>query len=187
MKSKITNPKRAGQLIDFAGLEIDGTPNLYPTDIDALIEYKDRGYIYFEIKHGSAAVPTGQRLALQRMVDDAGKIQKEAIAFICEHDVHDTSQNVIAAQCRVRELYYSGEQEWRSPEKELTAKEAMDIFLKRTKLKRRRKPAKGGGQDSKHEGGRNFRASSSRQGHCRKNNERTARKRWAQGSHHALR
>lgn len=178
VKSKITNPRRASQLIDFAGLEIDGIPNLYPTDIDALIEYKDRGYIYFEIKHGGAEVPKGQRLALQRMVDDASKIQKEAIVFVCEHDVHDASQSVIAAQCKVRELYYSGEQKWRSPEVELTAKEAMDIFLERTKLRREKKPLKGGGQNNKHEGNRSFRTRPSRERYRRSDNEEAAGGRW---------
>lgn len=83
MQSRINNPRRAKQLIDFKGLEIDGY--IYPTDIDGLIEYKDSEYILFEVKHGNAEVPFGQRLALQRMVDDFTKIGKQAVVFICEH------------------------------------------------------------------------------------------------------
>ena len=76
MKSKILNPKRMKQLIDFKGLELDN--GIYPTDIDGLIEYHDSEYIILEVKHNKAKVPWGQRLALQRMVDDFTKAGKKA-------------------------------------------------------------------------------------------------------------
>ena len=47
MKSKILNPKRMKQLIDFKGLELDN--GIYPTDIDGLIEYHDSEYILLEV------------------------------------------------------------------------------------------------------------------------------------------
>lgn len=76
MKSKILNPSRMKQLIDFAGLELDG--GIYPTDIDGLIEYHDSEYILIEVKHSNARLPTGQRIAMQRMVDDFTKAGKQA-------------------------------------------------------------------------------------------------------------
>lgn len=132
MRSKINNPKRAKQLIDFAGLAIDGY--IYPTDIDGLIEYKDSEYILFEIKHGSAEVPYGQKLALQRMVDDFTKIGKQAVVFICEHTVHDTDKTVVAAWCKVREIYYGKEKEWRQPIADITVREAVNMFQKHSRL-----------------------------------------------------
>lgn len=132
MRSRINNPKRAKQLIDFKGLEVDGY--IYPTDIDGLIEYKDSEYILFEIKHGSAEVPFGQRLALQRMVDDFTKIGKQAVAFVCEHNVHDTDKIVVAAWCKVREIYYGNEKEWRKPYGEITVREAVDMFQEHSRL-----------------------------------------------------
>ena len=48
MKSRILNPKRMKQLIDFKGLELDG--GIYPTDIDGIIEYRDSEYIILEVK-----------------------------------------------------------------------------------------------------------------------------------------
>ena len=57
MKSKILNPKRMKQLIDFKGLELDN--GIYPTDIDGLIEYHDSEYILLEVKHKDARVPYG--------------------------------------------------------------------------------------------------------------------------------
>lgn len=132
MQSRINNPRRAKQLIDFKGLEIDGY--IYPTDLDGLIEYKDSEYILFEIKHGSAEVPLGQKLALQRMVDDFTKVGKQAVVFVCEHNVHDPDKTVVAAWCKVREIYYGKEKEWRQPIAEITVREAVDMFQKHSRL-----------------------------------------------------
>lgn len=101
MKSKIRNPKKMRQLIDFKGLELDG--GIYPTDIDGLIELRNREYIILEVKHRGAAVPYGQRLAIERMVDDFTMVGKSAVAIICEHQVDDPDKPVVAAYCKVRE------------------------------------------------------------------------------------
>lgn len=101
---RIKEPQYAKQLIDFSGLKLDD--DVYPTDIDALIEYKDSKYLIFEIKYKRKQIPKGQRLALQRMADDFFKAGKEAIVIICEHNIKDTSQPVVAADCRVREIYH---------------------------------------------------------------------------------
>ena len=132
VESRIYNPYRMRQLIDFKGLSIDGY--IYPTDIDGLIEYKDSEYIIFEIKHGDAPVPFGQKLALQRMVDDFTKCGKQAVALVCEHTVRDVNKPVVAAWCRVREIYYGGEKEWRQPDREISVRDAVNSFQKHSKL-----------------------------------------------------
>lgn len=134
MESKILNPKRMRQLIDFQGLELCG--GIYPTDIDGLVEYKDSEYIIFEVKHENAEVPYGQRLALQRMVEDFTKAGKRALAIVCEHHVNNTSKSVIAARCDVRELYYGEEHRWRRPNKNVKVRQAIDEFLRASKNKR---------------------------------------------------
>jgi hypothetical protein len=120
------------QLIDFQGLEVDG--HIYPTDIDGLIEYKDSEYILFEVKYGGAEVPYGQKLALQRMVDDFTKAGKQAVAFVGEHTVRDADKPVIAAWCKVREIYYGKEKKWRAPDTDITIREAVRSFQKYSKL-----------------------------------------------------
>lgn len=60
MSSKILNPDRMKQLIDFRGLELDG--GIYPTDIDGLIEYHDNEYIIIEVKHGKPKFRLGSEL-----------------------------------------------------------------------------------------------------------------------------
>lgn len=125
-ESRIKQPHYAKQLIDFCGLELDG--GLYPTDIDALIEYKDMEYILIEIKYKKKRMPFSQRIAIQRMVDDFTKAGKRAIALVAEHDSSDPEIPVIAANCRVRELYYGEENIWRSPVCEMNVREAVDGF-----------------------------------------------------------
>lgn len=120
------------QLIDFKGLEVDGY--IYPTDIDGLIEYKDSEYILFEVKYGSAEVPLGQKLAIQRMIDDFTKVGKQAVAFVCEHTVRNADKPVVAAWCKVREIYYGKEKQWRAPDNEITVREAVDSFQRYSKL-----------------------------------------------------
>lgn len=126
MDSKIRNPYRMRQLIDFTGLELEG--GIYPTDIDGLIEYHDQEYILIEVKYGKAKVPFGQRLAIERMVDDFTKIGKPAVAIVCEHTVKDAGKHVVAAACKVREIYYGGEHRWRKTEKQMTVREFVDNF-----------------------------------------------------------
>lgn len=127
MRSKIKNPKRMSQLIDFEGLALDHG-RIYPTDIDGLIEYHDSEYIIFEVKHSKAEVPIGQRLALQRMVDDFTRAGKRAIAIVCEHDIDDSDKPIIAAMCNVREMYYGGEGEWRPPEHPMNTQQTINRF-----------------------------------------------------------
>ena len=135
--SRIINPIRARQLIDFRGLSVG---SMYPTDIDGIFEIKNRSYIIFEIKHGSAETPWGQKLAFKRMVDDFYKIGKPSIAIIGEHTVHNPDRNVDAALCRVREVYTS-EKGWHKPTRDMTLQEAVDVFYNFYSNKRRVPPS----------------------------------------------
>ena len=129
------------QLIDFTGLELEG--GIYPTDIDGLIEYHNQEYILIEVKYGKTKVPFGQRLAIERMVDDFTKIGKPAVAIVCEHTVKDADKHVVAAACRLinktfldrikgylsdGEIYYGGEHRWKKTEKQMTVREFIDNF-----------------------------------------------------------
>lgn len=125
-ESRIRNPYYAKQLIDFQGLDLDG--GLYPTDIDAIIEYHDMEYILVEVKYRNKRVPYSQKLAIQRMIEDFTKAGKRAIALIAEHYESDPRKPVVAANCRVRELYYGEECQWRAPTRELTVRQAVDDF-----------------------------------------------------------
>lgn len=125
--SLVKFPRRASQWTDFSNLEY-GT--VTPTDIDGLIEWHDRGYVFFELKYRNKYVPAGQRLALERLVRDTWRSGKKSIAIVAEHDVDDTRKPVFVADCYVREIYYGREMEWRPPDRFITCKEAVDEFMR---------------------------------------------------------
>ena len=69
-------------------------------------------------------------MALQRMVDDFTKSGKQAIVLICSHTVKNPNKPVVMAWCNVREIYYGDEKRWRTPDREIKVREAIDCFQK---------------------------------------------------------
>lgn len=45
--------------------------NITPTDIDAVIDYKNYVWVFFEAKLKDKDVPFGQKLALERLIQNA--------------------------------------------------------------------------------------------------------------------
>jgi hypothetical protein len=82
MRGETTNKARATQGRDFTGLRFG---NITPTDIDGLIEYKGKCYIFIEAKMTGAEMPSGQRIALERLCDDLQKV-KPTILILCTHN-----------------------------------------------------------------------------------------------------
>lgn len=125
MDSKFQNRRRARQLIDFANIRI-GEKGM-PTDCDGLIEYHNKAYVLFELKHGGKGVPLGQWLALTRMCDDLARIGKPAVFIVAEHDVDDPEVDIDAAACLVRKYYFKGK--WYCPPSPITLKSKIDDFI----------------------------------------------------------
>lgn len=119
----------ASQIRDFSGLRW-GT--ITPTDIDGVVEFQDRAYVLFELKYGETHVPHGQRLAIERMCRDLRKAGKPVLGMIARHNTHP-SDDIHAADADVVEVWVSwGNEnvEWRKPNRQITVKQAIDIFLK---------------------------------------------------------
>lgn len=104
MNSEIQHRERARQIIDFKGIRL-GAKGM-PTDCDGLIEWHNKAYVLFELKHRGKPLPDGQKLALTRMCDDFARIGKPAVFVIADHDVDDPRLDVDAAACNVREFYF---------------------------------------------------------------------------------
>lgn len=100
----IQNRKRARQIIDFSGVRYG---NITPTDIDGYIEYHDKAIILVEMKLNNAEVPYGQYLALKRLIDNSAQAGKDAVLFICEHNIDDCEKDIDASNAIVRTIYYS--------------------------------------------------------------------------------
>ena len=123
-RGKIINRKRSQQVIDFSNMKYN---KITPTDIDFAIEYHSKAWIIGEVKYQSAELPFGQRLAIERFVQDVTKAGKYAIAFVVEHNVHNVDEDIMLDDCPVREYYYSGS--WRNPKSAIKTREAVDIFI----------------------------------------------------------
>lgn len=94
--------ERRKQIIDFSGLRFG---NITPTDCDGFIEYHNKAFVFFEIKHRDAPVPRGQLLALTRLVDDLRSTKKHVALIIAEHKVDNTDDDIQAHLCSVRHWY----------------------------------------------------------------------------------
>ena len=81
-RGRIIHRERAKQLRDFRGLRFR---NITPTDIDGLIEYQNKAYIFIEVKCVGVELPYGQKLALERLCDDLQKT-KPTIIIVCQHN-----------------------------------------------------------------------------------------------------
>ena len=127
MDSLIRNPLRASQVLDFTGIL---PPPLAPTDIDGLVEWKDKAYVIIECKHGDKDMSVGQKIAIERMTKDFSKAGKRAVAIVVEHDVDNIQQSVMVGDQVVRQVYYDNQKEWREPNYIVTAKEAINNFIK---------------------------------------------------------
>lgn len=120
----IIHVERAKQINSFHNLQVG---KLGATDIDALIEYKDKGYIFIEIKYKDKQMPLGQRIALERLVKDTGS-NKLSIALVCEHWEADTEKFVDVGNCFIREVYTSTKKTWRPTKTVMTVKQLYEIF-----------------------------------------------------------
>lgn len=84
------------------------------TDIDAMIEYKDKYYIFIEVKHTNGKLTTGQKILLERLVDSISNKKRKAIALVAKHSVR-YPENIELTDCEVTDFYYKGV--WKKPKK----------------------------------------------------------------------
>jgi hypothetical protein len=125
----INNKDRARQLRDFSGLRYG---NITPTDIDGLIEYKDIAYVIFETKFGSAEVPRGQMIAIERLCDDLQNY-KHTIVIISSHN-HPVTEEIDLANSIVTQ--YRWRKKWVDmKDNPYTVKMLVDWFLNSDNVK----------------------------------------------------
>ena len=116
--------RRAKQVVEFADLKYG---NVTPTDIDGFFEKHNNAFVFFELKKRGADLPTGQKLALTRLVDNLREAGKKSVLFVAAHDVEDCDENIVAADAEVTEIYFNGA--WHK-EQGKTLKEMTDRFVK---------------------------------------------------------
>lgn len=101
----IRNRQFAQQLRDFSGLRFG---NITPTDIDGFMDFGDRLFVVLEGKHAGSQLQTGQRLALERLVDACHcPPRRVAAALILDH-VEAPDEDVDFGACVVRSMRWFG-------------------------------------------------------------------------------
>jgi hypothetical protein len=119
----IENRERAKQLRDFSGLQYG---KITPTDIDGLIEWKDIAYIIIETKFENAELPSGQKLALERLCDDLQNY-KHTIVIISTHN-HPVNEDIDLANTMVKR--YRWQRKWVDmTDNPYTVKKLIDWFV----------------------------------------------------------
>lgn len=117
----IQHRERARQLVSFAELRIGDA--ITPTDIDGLIEYHDKAFFLFELKHADAAVPHGQMLALERLCDAAAAARPMTILAIARHET-PLYEDVDASRAIVERIRYQGK--WHETRTSPTLRSVLD-------------------------------------------------------------
>ena len=123
VRGAIYNRDRSKQSYDFTGLCFG---NITPTDIDGLIEYKNRAYIIIEIKYGDNEVPLGQKLALERLTDDLERSGKPTFTIIASHNISNSKDDIDVANTIVRMYRFKGS--WIKPNL-ITTKKLIEYFI----------------------------------------------------------
>ena len=123
-RGQIIHRNRAQQINDFSGIRYG---KITPTDIDGLIEYKDKAYILFELKYKDTELPFGQRLALERTTDNLTYQGKTTLCIISSHNIENCKKDVPVAETIVREYRYKGKRY--VPTTSITTKELSDSFI----------------------------------------------------------
>jgi hypothetical protein len=120
----IRDKDRARQVRNFSGM-LYGT--ITPTDIDGLIEYRNKCYVLFEEKFGDAKLPRGQELALERICDDLGA-KKPTIFIVASHNT-EPEQDIDVANSQVVKFRF--ESRWYPIKNKMTTKELTTRFIAR--------------------------------------------------------
>lgn len=105
MEDLIKYRKRFNQPIVFNGLQ-DGV--ISPTDIDFVFEVDNKFLLIGECKVEGKDLTIGQKLVLQRLVDNWTAAGKLAIAYYVTHNFHP-NDDVVLSECDVHSVYTSGQ------------------------------------------------------------------------------
>lgn len=136
VESSFHTPKRARQLVDFAGMGFkDGAR---PMDMDgfngesltASIDFADgtRGFVFYEAKYGDNDLGTGQKRHLVALVDNIIPI---SLALHVSHNIKDTNKSVMLKDCIVEKMYLKSDGEWSDRYKGKTALEVTKMFIQK--------------------------------------------------------
>lgn len=102
-----------------------------PTDIDAFIDFGNKIFIIIEAKGEGVPVPTGQRIALERMLIKMSSDDSSAMVVIADVVDGDKDDDVDLGLCSVREVWLCNEKKVKKHcVSEASVKKVIDDFVK---------------------------------------------------------
>lgn len=134
-RAHIDHADRFRQPLLFEGMTID---KMYPTDIDAMTEYHDRLFIFMEVKYGDTPISYGQTTALERTANALQETDRDALVFICRHNVVDRTKPVMLKNTIVTDVYFK--RNWYTPDSEITAGELWKTVMEWAFAKEKKNP-----------------------------------------------
>jgi hypothetical protein len=123
-RGKIRDRECAKQLKDFSGLRFG---RITPTDIDGFVDFQNKAFVIFEIKHGTTAMPYGQRLGYERLADACEKSGIRTLVILAHHNIQ-APQDIDVAILPVTLVRFQGK--WKQPNIPHTVRTAFEAFLK---------------------------------------------------------
>lgn len=132
----IKNKERQRQIHSFSGLK--RLRNITPTDIDGLIDYGGKHFIYLEGKVSGNELFYGQKLALENCVKSHWASGHKSIAVVYEHWI-PPQYDIDVSKCVVTKIFTMNEKTqefywWESKGSEYTVLEIVDLFEKQNKI-----------------------------------------------------
>lgn len=124
MIGEIKHIERYKQIISFEGLE--RMRRIRPTDIDGMIDYNGKSFLYLECKKDGKALDLGQRLALENAVKSHERAGHKACAIVFTHD-NRPEEAIVAKDKKVLQVFmkYAGGFYWKNTAKDCTVLEAI--------------------------------------------------------------
>ena len=124
--------KRVNDIIDmekfkqgviFGDIKYNG---MRPSDIDLVMEIRDKAWIIAEIKTEGKDLDIGQRLMLERLCKDLRQTGKPVLCVVATHN-YPVDEDINAGECIVWKSYNG--REWQEAKKEFTLKYLIDWFM----------------------------------------------------------
>jgi hypothetical protein len=120
---RIKDEQLASQILAFDGMKYG---NCRPTDIDLFIDFGGKMFVYGEAKHFPSNLTTGQRRALEEVVNNA-EIPVYAIMF--HHHAAREDRQIPVKDCKVYSYYTNVGGKYGSWKKNYSGK-TVDQFIK---------------------------------------------------------
>lgn len=90
--------------VEFSGIRYG---NITPTDIDSMMEFDDKAFVFIEVKHKNAPLPVGQSIMLTRLCNNLEKAGKHCVVFVASWDKPTPRNTIKLSDYIVTKIYLS--------------------------------------------------------------------------------